>query len=276
MDTNIDVPAPAQDTCPLYLNRYAALFNLIATIPSDNRFNINAWAKPENTECGTAACAAGHAALHPYFRAQGLDLKDESPELSGPHEWIVFNHHAPSDTYGLKSFWGYDKDRAGGLNYYHPFWPNTYAHHHPRAPIEATPEVVAEFIREWMERFWSAELVEQAIRETQGVRYNVEFVHKFAPWATKKTRIKDVKPGKFFIYEYGGLRSYYLKLQADNILIRECSFPDTTVLRLKPSALKAGTFAADTDRVAFFSVGGNEAEEVFDTFEELLNHVATE
>ncbi len=58
------------------LSRLAALMDDAQARIDENprvRFNLNTWAD-FSPDCGTTACACGHAALHPWFQREGLYL----------------------------------------------------------------------------------------------------------------------------------------------------------------------------------------------------------
>lgn len=93
------------------------------TLVPDNgpltKFDMNLWG------CGTAACALGMAACHPYFTRQGLRTVS-----SGEHTIVYGNARERTIVYGnarfteaAAEFFGIDKDEAdemflpGGLDY---------------------------------------------------------------------------------------------------------------------------------------------------------------
>lgn len=61
--------------------RLLHLIDVLETVERGNLpFEMEKWAivKQDKTVCGTAACAAGYAALDPEFRAEGFTLRNHS------------------------------------------------------------------------------------------------------------------------------------------------------------------------------------------------------
>lgn len=54
------------------LRRLTELVNVVLPQVKDEEFNLFSWKSESN--CGTVACAVGHACLHPPFQKAGLSL----------------------------------------------------------------------------------------------------------------------------------------------------------------------------------------------------------
>lgn len=186
------------DTSPVYLERWAAMFTLLESIPNDNRFNMQSWAfENRGSECNTTACAAGHAILHPWFNERGFAIEDhmlrKTVRFDGKIEWHVdlttctpdtkaasfwglnsmmddtpFNPGYCWDVLGLDEGWGTSDDEDDDS------WVDS--DNYPYSPQE-----VASVVKEYMLRHWDAPEVEAAIAAST-VRYGVDHVHAIAPW----------------------------------------------------------------------------------------------
>jgi len=60
------------------LTRLNHLVRVLKNIPPEKKFHMGLWANG----CGTTACVIGHAAQDPWFRRQGLRLKNTSTGYS--------------------------------------------------------------------------------------------------------------------------------------------------------------------------------------------------
>lgn len=209
-----------QLTDQIYLNRYAALYNLAKTIPNDERFNLAFWSM-QNTqsECGTSACLAGHAALHPFFVAQGFKTgplpfghayfrgeaarvatfepasKTELKDAIGlylPHTNEFSGYDA--NIGWLAVFWGmrgtqlmdgYDRDEDNPSDQpnemLHPFWPGSY-------DSSPTAKEAARYLRRWMQEWWPKAAIVAAIQAHRHVQYNAQFVHYYTDWTPPVTK----------------------------------------------------------------------------------------
>jgi hypothetical protein len=169
--------AASQDDNTRFLNRWAAMYNLLRTVPDDERFDMGTWGMPNDTPCGTSACAAGHAMLHPWFRKRGI-MNDDWGETH------ITGHRAYSDTdpdfdmqFNNFEFFGLDRFHA-------PFDPNFCRQ--ATGGDKLTPILVSEVVRAWMLRTWSKDKVDAAIEKHQHVKYDVNAVHRYTPWNNPK------------------------------------------------------------------------------------------
>jgi hypothetical protein len=184
------------DKDPKYLERWAATYTLVASIPHDNRFDMQYWGKKQtDSVCGTTACAAGHAALHPWFVERGLDVKIQTENAYDENYNYVGQTATGFELWNKGHFWGmnsimgcpFDPDfcfaALGFEEYYNSNgnWIDDSSH-------DFTPEEVASVIRDWMVRHWGEEATAAAIAASP-VRYSVEAVHELAPWH-KEARAK--------------------------------------------------------------------------------------
>ena len=181
-----------QNTDPKYLERYANVYTLTMSIPDDIRFDMHYWGRQHSeSPCGTAACMAGHAGLHPWFRKQGLILEPSAKDpgfLSPPGKSYCDAFDEIAD------FFGYDCEKM----YNHPFDPNGSWYYEFNENGEQvldyyneliqlfdgkriTPSIAAEALRNYMLSHWDTEFVNTAIEKAEA-RYNVDFVHQFAKW----------------------------------------------------------------------------------------------
>lgn len=201
-----------QKTDQVYLDRYAALLNLAQTIPSDERFNLGYWIMRAPTECGTAACLAGHAALHPFFVNQGFTKfsghhdshnrtcsvsyapqnEAEDKELAQLRYCDALRGCNP-EMAELALYWGmsgrqlvegdseeYDFSTEELNEPQHPFWPSSYEH--AEDPRDPTAEEAADYLREWMHFWWSDVRIREACRRLSYVQYDANFVHHYTDW----------------------------------------------------------------------------------------------
>lgn len=147
-----------------YLERWANAYSLMRTVPNDDRFDICYYGAPGDTPCGTTACIAGHAALHPWFRRRGL-----MPIFNcGFAEEMAVD--TDEDVFGLIGGSWYDSPfRPGGAQ---ELLGGRYCH---------TPKQAARAIKIWMETHWSKAEVKEAIADAV-VEYDPEHVHKNVPW----------------------------------------------------------------------------------------------
>jgi hypothetical protein len=167
-----------QNTDPKFLERWAAMYTLVMSIPNDSRFNMNYWGEKKSTnECGTTACMAGHAILHPWFIVRGFSL-----DSNNLYDTRFDLRHKDS------SFWGIN-DMLDG-----PFSPeyctqeldleyNGAEDYSDRdfdeEPI--TPAEAGKVVKDWMSEHWGAGATEAAIAVST-VTYSVDHVHQNAPW----------------------------------------------------------------------------------------------
>lgn len=162
-----------QSTSPEFLERWANLYTLTKSIPDDDRFNMLDWASPKDTECGTAACMAGHAALHPWFRSRGLipEFKQTMNDICMVLNFVV------NDFFGVDS-WSYtplDPEICNNILGVNPIYTKIRPAHAARAVIL------------YLERYWSTMDIEQAIQKAEA-RYDPKWVHEFADWANMRKR----------------------------------------------------------------------------------------
>ena len=170
-----------------YLVRYANLYTMMASMPQDRRFSINSFGEPAETECGTAACLAGHAGLHPWFRRRGFTLHPAITAYTGAMSLLAKDNNNPTemcqDFFGFLSAY-YSDYGYNGLEG-HIFDPDFYTNSDPTA-AEATAAV-----RLYMEYFWDKSEVEEAIANATAT-YNADYVHKHTKnWEVSKCAILD-------------------------------------------------------------------------------------
>lgn len=166
-----------QDTDSQFLERWAAMYTLAASIPEDIRFDMHNWARENwSSECGTSACLAGHAALHPWFVDRGFTFNPKRVTNN-------FNGSRGFDLWGKSEFWG----MLGMMNC--PFDPeycfdalklvNGIDGHYET--YRFTPLQAAEGVRKWMVTHWGEAATAAAISASD-VKYSAEAVHRLAPW----------------------------------------------------------------------------------------------
>lgn len=155
-------PLVSQDKDPKFLERWANAYKLATTIPNDRRFNMAVFGyEDEKSQCGTAACLAGHAMLHPWFRRRGLK----------PHVYYLPN----SIDFTQPEFFGMYTWRES------PFDPDFC---HSVGVGCLTPKGVAKVVKAYMTYHWGAKATKAAIAKAVAT-YDVEHVHNNAPWGAK-------------------------------------------------------------------------------------------
>ena len=170
-----------------YLVRYANLYTMMKSMPQDNRFNIDSFGVPAETECGTAACIAGHAGLHPWFRRRGFALYPTITTYTDGMSLLTKDAGIPTGM--CQNFFGFFSANHGdhGFNglWGHIFCPDFYTNGDPTA-AEATAAV-----RLYMEYFWTKSEVKEAIANATAT-YDAEHVHKHTKnWEVSKCGILD-------------------------------------------------------------------------------------
>ena len=166
-----------QNTLPKYLERWANVYTLVNSIPADNRFEMSTWATQRETACNTAACAAGHAALHPWFIDHGFEADYFR------YDQFTKAIHSIELAHNAKKFFGY--------SYFSncPFSPMACRYVLNKRTLEdlkikLSPGEVASVTKKYMESFWGAPATETAIANATAT-YDVEHVHVYAPWNIK-------------------------------------------------------------------------------------------
>lgn len=150
-----------------FLNRWAAVYHLTRSIPRDKRFDMTTFGVQADTKCGTAACMAGHAMLHPWFRDQGLQ---HTLAYEGSKD-LIFTQ---STFFGV-----YTWKRS-------PFDPHFCRRVLDNSMWKITPHQASEVVMAWMLYWWPKEVVEAALEATKTVQYSAAFVHKFTPWKGRR------------------------------------------------------------------------------------------
>lgn len=220
---------------PIYLNRLAALYVLASSIPSDDRFNIESWTKRnEESECGTSACLAGHAALHPHFVAQGFKRAEPGSTTNPRYQACDISYKLTPEQraspeykelcassrdgwdqymYGLAMFWGFGNEelRCRSQNQIdtldepimmHPFWPTSYVEEDydgNREPYAPTSAEAAAYVLKYMHYWWPQRDVDAAIEQNQHVTYNPDFVHFYMPWTPSQATVDELAAWKMAI-----------------------------------------------------------------------------
>ena len=171
----------SQKTDKEFLERWAAAYTLVKSIPDDQRFDMANWAhqKP-GSECGTAACLAGHALFHSWFIERGFALtvkgvtRDLEDDVTGVQ---LFGMSDAANT-----FWGTSRLMTT------PFDPDFGVEMLDLDPSDywtkksLRPDQVAEAVYAWMVHFWGFEAADAAIAASTVV-YSAEEVHKNTPWS---------------------------------------------------------------------------------------------
>lgn len=172
---------------PEFLERWAAAYTLVTSIPDDQRFNMYTWGKKDTeSACGTAACLAGHAVLHPWFMERGFYLKETSIRRDGA-EAVCFD--LGSCYHEAHKFWGLDN--MGNC----PFDPDFCERQLNRLGNDEddeddayyeeeealTSSEVAIVVEGWMIDTWGKEATAAAIAASTVV-YSLDAVHANAPW----------------------------------------------------------------------------------------------
>lgn len=161
-------PRPMQERDYKFLLRWANMYSLAASIPDDNRFNMSHWAKRNKaSECGTSACLAGHAALHPWFIRNGL------PPLRGSGAFDSSLGFTGGNYFGLLSVYGTP-------NPFMPFFVAGVYDGSKRSASLKTYEAAA-VVKAWMYYWWGEEKAEKALLRAKAT-YSAEEVHKRVPW----------------------------------------------------------------------------------------------
>lgn len=164
-----------QDTDQKYLERYAHAYKILVTMPNDNRFSIISFGRPAETECGTAACIAGHAALHPWFIDQGFSM---IPADNGGFRRLT-GTGGRDPVYMSCVFFGFTHPNGMGVRTLigHPFDPDfEFYKGHPSFGDPDAAEA-ADALRSYMEYHWGGIEVSLAIEKADSV-YSAEAVHK--------------------------------------------------------------------------------------------------
>ncbi|MEX3914841.1 hypothetical protein AB4Y43_01150 [Paraburkholderia sp. BR10872] len=89
----------------MHVERLQRMVTMLRGLPEE-KFDITNW------DCGTAACAVGHACLNPIFNEQGLWLSDGMPAFQGDESW-----------WAVERFFEIDSVQSGHL-FYGPDYPN--------------------------------------------------------------------------------------------------------------------------------------------------------
>jgi hypothetical protein len=63
-------------------------YEAVGPIPA-TKFDMEAWVRHDKEHCGTAACAAGHACLDPWFNDRGLSLEKITTWMDAESESTV-------------------------------------------------------------------------------------------------------------------------------------------------------------------------------------------
>lgn len=163
-----------QKTDKKYLERWANMYSLARTIPKDRRFNMDTFGDYDaKSACGTTACLAGHAILHPWFRKRGFN-KAEFEVFDDDDGMYIGEIEMDNDN--LKEFWG-------SSEYDNPFDPsicfelsNCSGH-----TWQITPKQAAKAVKKWMLQSWTKDEVETAIDKATAT-YDAKWVHKYTPW----------------------------------------------------------------------------------------------
>jgi hypothetical protein len=155
------------------LERLANLYTLVRSIPRDNRFNMSYWAIGAQTACGTAACAAGHAALHPWFRRRGLGLKLQGNGDDDRDLVVSFK----------KSYFTIATDKFFGLGSTADIFLPTHVRLRLGLFDDAnlTPKRVSRNIKDFMVEHFTKDETNTAIKAATVV-YNLDYVHKYSPY----------------------------------------------------------------------------------------------
>lgn len=167
-----------QNTDAVFLERWAGVYNLLLTIPPDQRFRMNTWgAHNRQSLCRTSACAAGHAALHPWFSRQGLIAEFPQPNyMDVPNKESFFGmtewDDSPFNPEYCMAALGFD-DECG-----------CYDENGDEIDTDQylTPDTVAEVVMKYMEFYWDHVAIAAAVTATTGVSYDIDYIHKHTPW----------------------------------------------------------------------------------------------
>lgn len=170
-------PGADQEVDEVYLERWAAMFNLLRSIPDDDRFDMNNWGVRAETQCNTAACAAGHGMLCKWFNDRGLKL-----------EYWTTDSRVQMD-FNQEPWFGC----AGGYDMpFDPLYCSVVLH--MSSSERLTTKMVSEVVMAWMLNYWEKELVTAAIAQTVAAQYDMAYVHEHVPWNKFfKTAEQEVK-----------------------------------------------------------------------------------
>ncbi len=155
-----------QKTDKKFLERWANMYTLARSIPKDNRFDMGTFGMENSgSECGTSACLAGHAYLHPWFRRRRFTPSGFS------YGTLTVNSEALSEFWGAE--WGVT-----------PFLPRICLDLAGRdyCSVRITPKQAAKAVKTWMLQHWPKDKVEAAI-ENATATYDAKWVHKYTPWS---------------------------------------------------------------------------------------------
>ncbi len=155
-----------QKTDKKFLERWANMYTLARSIPRDNRFDMGSFGRQNiKSECGTSACMAGHAFLHPWFRRRRF-----------VPEYFAAGSLEFSDNI-LTGFWGSFWEE----NPFSPYYCRQYAGLKD-VGRSITPKQAAKAVKAWMLQHWPKDKVEAAI-ENATATYDAKWVHKYTPWS---------------------------------------------------------------------------------------------
>lgn len=96
------------------IERLQRVVDILKALP-DGRFDLATWRREHAFECGTVACAVGHACMDPELMEQGLDIVDNEPTFEGLTEWNA-----------VEKFFGLSEAQSLRLFYACCYW-DTYA-----------------------------------------------------------------------------------------------------------------------------------------------------
>lgn len=174
----------SQSSARKFLVRWANMYSLLRTVPNDNRFDMTRWGY-ENDEsvCGTSACAAGHAALHPWFRKRGFKPQLFEQEWywreGGKSSWLGSMEIDPTEFFGA----------YGVTPFFPPYCRDILGHSRElggnSASYRLTPKRVARAVRKYMLLTWTNQEVDDAIAQAEA-EYDVNAVHRNTPWNSKR------------------------------------------------------------------------------------------
>lgn len=116
--------------------RLEQMVTMLRTVPKE-RFNIAFW------DCGTAACAVGHACLNPVFQAQGLTIAETGFGDFVPHVKDGGGHIRRSWD-AVNTFFGINDETSTHLFCGHAYQSATA----DADDVEVTPDMVADRIVE--------------------------------------------------------------------------------------------------------------------------------
>ncbi len=160
---------------------WANLEKMVREIPNDRRFAMETWGQARDTQCGTAACMAGHAALNPHFRnlANPLNLEINwdlnanrgTLEVGNRHE-VFGNSQLPFEGDWIREQM-FDEDDYRDYETGSVEW----------TAMELTPEICADSIERFILEFQDVHAKDwRAAQAAATASYDVEWVHKLTPW----------------------------------------------------------------------------------------------